>query len=253
MTTQAVSYQQRRWTLDALFPSPDDSAVNQCLSDLATLADEIEAARPALSPDISSALFVELFKKIERFSELARRLGGYGHLLFAEDTQDQQALAFIGRIDQALTELDNRILFVSLWWKSLDDESANRLLEHAGDMRYSLEQERLFKDHTLSEPEEKIINIKNVNGANALTTIYDMITNKFVFELEVEGQKKQLTRSELMTYVRHPSPDIRQAAYLELHRVFGQEESVLAGCKKMEEEGWNSRYSKQQMKRIWTS
>ncbi|MBN1991394.1 MAG: M3 family oligoendopeptidase [Anaerolineae bacterium] len=55
-----------------------------------------------------------------------------------------------------------------------------------------------------------------------------MITNKFVFNLEVEGQKKQLTRDELAVYVRNPSPEIRAAAYRELFRVYGQEASVLA-------------------------
>jgi oligoendopeptidase F len=55
-----------------------------------------------------------------------------------------------------------------------------------------------------------------------------MITNKFVFELEVEGEKKKLTRGELMTYVRHPALEMRAAAYQELYRVYGQEASVLS-------------------------
>ena len=47
---------------------------------------------------------------------------------------------------------------------------------------------RHFKPHTLSEPEEKIINIKNVTGANALDTLYDSITNRYTFKLEVDGE-----------------------------------------------------------------
>ena len=95
-------------------------------------------------------------------------------------------------------------------------------------MRYYLEKERLFKDHTLTEPEEKIINLKDVNGMNAILTLYDMITSKFVFELEVDGEKKELTRDELMQYVRNPSPDIRAAAYQEQFRVYQREAAVLA-------------------------
>ena len=55
-----------------------------------------------------------------------------------------------------------------------------------------------------------------------------MITNKFVFELEVEGEKKQLTRDELMVYVRNPSPEMRAAAYQEQFRVYQQQATVLA-------------------------
>ncbi len=228
MTINNGQYQQTRWSLKALFPAPEDPQINQTIAKLEETTATIETLRPALSADIDGSDFAAVVQKIETFTELTHRLGAYGQLWFSEDTQNQAALAFMGRMEQLITEAHNRILFFSLWWKSLDDETAHRLLPYAGDARYSLEQERLFKDYTLSEPEEKIINIKDVNGVNALTTLYDMITNKFVFELEVEGEKKQLTRGELMTYVREPDPALRQAAYQELYRVYGQQDAVLA-------------------------
>ncbi len=221
-------YKQTRWSLNNIFPGPDDPSVEAAVTDLEALVTEIEALRPSLSAQMSGEDFTTVLHKIEAFTVLAHRLGSYGQLWFSEDTQNQGALAFMGRMEQLLTGAYNRILFFSLWWKSLDDEDANRLSEHAGDIRYSLEQDRLFKDHTLSEAEEKIINVKDVNGISAMTTLYDMITNKFVFELEVDGEKKQLTRGELMSYVRNPSADVRQAAYQELYRVYQENDTVLA-------------------------
>ncbi|RMF02781.1 MAG: oligoendopeptidase F [Chloroflexi bacterium] len=222
------SYPQARWSLKAIFPGPTDPAVDEAVAALEEAVQRIEAARPALTPDIAGNDFYALLKTIEEFTELAHRLGSYGQLWFSEDTQNQDALAFMGKMEQLLTEAYNRILFFNLWWKGLDNQNADRLLDFAGDMRYSLEQERLFKDHTLSEAEEQVINLKDVNGINAITTLYDMITNKFVFDLEADGEKKQLTRGELMAYVRNPSPEIRAAAYQELYRVYQQEDSVLA-------------------------
>lgn len=223
-----VQYQPKRWTLAALFPEADDPAVNQALAELETTVTAIEALRPNLSPDMSGEDFVAALNLLETFTALSNRLSSYGQLWFSEDTQNQKALAFMGRMEQVLTEVHNRILFFNLWWKSIDDQAAERLLASAGDSRYHLEQERLFKDYTLSEAEEKIINIKDINGVHALTTLYDMITNKFVFELEIDGQKKELTRSELMVHVRNPSPERRAAAYRELYRVYGQDSTVLA-------------------------
>jgi len=217
-----------RWTLSAMFPASNSPEVEQAVQALHETVQAIEALRPALSPDMDGALFADLIKKMESCTELVHRLSSYGQLWFAEDTQNQPALAFMGRMEQILTDAFNRILFVSLWWKALDETTANRLLPLAGDARYNLEQDRLFKDHTLSEPEEKIINIKDVNGIDAITTLYDMITNKFEFELEVDGEKKQLTRGELMAYVRSPLAEMRAAAYQELYRVYGQQDAVLA-------------------------
>jgi oligoendopeptidase F len=230
--TKNRPYQQTRWTLEALLPAPEGTVFDKTIKELETATTTVEALRPTLSPEITPEIkgeeFAKALKAIETVIEIASRLGNYGYLWFAEDTQNQNALAFMGRMEQLLAEVQNRVLFFNLWWKGLEDEIADRLLAYAGDLRYYLEKERLFKDHTLTEAEEKIINLKDVNGVSAIVTLYDMITNKFVFELEVNGQKKQLTRDELMVYVRNPSPEIRAAAYQEQFRVYQQEKTVLA-------------------------
>ncbi len=228
MTNAQSPYTIKRWSLAAIFPAPDAPEIEQAIAEIEALTVEIEATRPALSPALGGEDFAAILRMLEQFTTLANRLGSYGQLWFSENTQNQAALAMMGRMEQLLTEMHNRILFFNLWWKALDDDNAARLLEYAGDMRYSLEQERLFKDHTLSEAEEKIINIKDINGVNALTTLYDMITNKFEFVLEVDGLPKKMTRGELTTYFRSPSATLREAAYRELYRVYSQEDATLA-------------------------
>lgn len=221
-------YPQTRWTLTNLLPSAEPVAVDPLIADLEAATAAIEALRPQLSPEMSGEEFAQAVKVVENFAQVAHRLGSYGPLWFSENTQNQAALAFMGRMEQLLTEAQNRTLFFSLWWKGLDNQAAERLLAYAGDARYNLEQDRLFKDHILAESEEKIVNLKDINGISAMVTLYDMITSKFVFELEVEGEKKELTRDELMTYVRNPDPAIRAAAYQEQFRVYGREATVLA-------------------------
>src|SRR5258706_14881230 len=81
---------------------------------------------------------------------------------------------------------------------------------------------RLFKPHTLSEAEEKIVNIKNVTGTEALNNLYDAITNRYTFKLEVEGVAKEITRGELMSYVRQGDPDLRARAFQELYHEYGE-------------------------------
>jgi len=114
-----------------------------------------------------------------------------------------------------------------LWWKGLDEQAAERLMAGAGEFRYWLEEMRHFKPHTLTEAEEKIVNIKNVTGANALGNLYDSITNRYVFKVEVDGEVKELTRGELMVYVRQHDPELRARAYQELYRVYGEDGPIL--------------------------
>ncbi|HUX77471.1 MAG TPA: M3 family oligoendopeptidase [Anaerolineae bacterium] len=222
------NFEQSGWTLEALLPAHEGEELERILAELERQVTEFEASRERLSPEMSSDEFLELMRLSEAIYVNAARLGGYAHLWFSEDTQSQAALGFLGRMEQLSTEVQNRTLFFSLWWKELDDEPARRLAAASGDYCYYLESLRRFKPYTLSEPEERIINLKDVNGPNALVKLYEMITNRFSFRLEVDGETKEMTRDELSAYVRDPSPQVRAAAYQELFRVYSDRAAVLA-------------------------
>ncbi len=225
MTEQ--TFEQTRWSLADLLPAVEGPEFDQYLADLAAAVRELEASREALSPELSEESFARLMSLVETIAGLSQRLGYYGGLWFYTDTQDQDALAYRGRMEKLLTEVRNRTLFFELWWKGLDDAAAERLLAASGDNAYYLESLRRFRPHTLTEAEEKVINLKDVNGVEALVTIYDMITSDFTFKVEIDGEVKELTRDALMVYARDPRPEVRASAYQELYRVFGEQATVL--------------------------
>ncbi|MBI3538477.1 MAG: M3 family oligoendopeptidase, partial [Chloroflexi bacterium] len=197
-------------------------------------------ARAQLSDEMDEREFLAILREYEQLGALNRKLGAYASLWFAENTQDGAALTFRRQAEQLLTDLGNRTLFFSLWWKSLNDDAAARLLKNSGDLKYYLEAERLFKPHTLVEAQEQIINLKDVNGINGLITVYDMLTNRLKFKLKVNGKEKEMTREELMTHVRSASPQVRAAAYRELYRVFGNDGKVLAQVYAYRAQDWAS-------------
>jgi len=196
--------EQSGWTLEALLPTREGAEFERLLAELERKVAGFEAHRERLSPEMSSEELLALMRLSEDIHTTMQRLGGYAYLWFAEDTQSQEALGFLGRMEQLSTDVQNRMLFFSLWWKGLDEEPARRLMATSGDYAYYLESLRRFTPYTLSEPEEQIINLKDVNGPNALVKLYEMITNRFSFTLEVDGEMKEMTRDELATYVRVP-------------------------------------------------
>ncbi len=224
--TEPSTYTQTTWQLDDLFP-PDPAALDNAFQALDAQTQAFESVREQLKPDILQADFNAILKKVEDIHYKARQLGSYAQLRFAGNTQDQQAQTLMAQVEQAYAEMSNRMLFFSIWWKDLPDEDAGRLMAQSGDLRYWLEEMRHFKPHTLSEPEEKIINIKDVTGASALSRLYDSITNRYVFKVEVDGQERELTRGELMALVHRPDPDLRARAYQELYRVYGDDSAIL--------------------------
>ena len=159
-----------------------------------------------LTPDIPVSTFLEVVQDLDEGVCLANKLYAFPELAFAANTQDQQVQALLGRVQQFMAEMENRTLFFNLWWKELDEKHSKRLLAASGDYRYHLELFRKFKPQTLSEPEEKVVNLKNVTGNQALVTLYDAITNRYVFKLEMDGKTQELTRGQLFALVRKETP-----------------------------------------------
>jgi oligoendopeptidase F len=217
-----------RWNLEALVTKTDLDSLAQPAQTLEESLASLESFRARLSPDVSVTDFSHAMDAYEAMAIAARRLTAYTFLRFAEDTQSQSALNQQNRVNQLVADAENRTLFFEHWFKSLPDETARRLIDASGDRRYFLESWRRFKPFTLSEPEERIITLKDVNGVDALVTLYDMLTSAFTFSLELDGERKMLTENELASYVRDPSAEKRAAAYRELYRVYTEHSTVLA-------------------------
>jgi len=222
-----MTYTQTKWNLADLYPGFNTPELESAYDNIEEQVTSFEGLRSNLTPDMPADRFLDVVRASEEMTRVAHRLYSFAGLSFSADTQDQVAQSAQARVQQFLAEMENRTLFFSLWWKDLDDENAQRLMDASGDYRYYLEEMRHFKPHTLSEPEEKVINLKNVTGSQALVTLYSSITNRYAFKVEVDGETKELTRGQLMTLVQGSEPDLRAAAYQELYRVYGDDGPIL--------------------------
>ena len=184
--------------------------------------------------------FLDLLTLSEQIARDSGRLGAYAYLWFSEDTKQLQARSFKNKVEEDLTALQNHLLFFDLWWQGVDEPNAERLMAHSGDFRYHLETIRRFKPHTLSEAEEKIINIKNITGQSAIHQLYDIVTNGFTFTLRVGGRKKTMNREALTAFLRSPNAAMREAAYREMYRVYESHQDLLGELYKTLVSDWKA-------------
>ena len=215
-----------RWDLSHLAESPVEH-FETLMGEIESKVARYESARRQFSPTMPTAIFHPLLTLSEDIAAVSSRISAYAYLWFSENTKDLAARSFKTKVEERLTGLQNRLVFFDLWWQSVDEHNAQRLMAGAGTLRYHLETIRRFKPHTLSEPEEKIINIKNVTGRSAVQSLYDVVTNSFTFTLTVNGKRKTMTREELASYLRHAQGRLREAAYRELYRVYADQHDLL--------------------------
>jgi oligoendopeptidase F len=210
------------------------------LEEIESKVAQFEAARTQLSPTMARSMFHPLLTLSEDIAAASSRISAYAYLWFSENTKNLAARSFKTKVEERLTALQNRLVFFDLWWQSVDEDTARRLMTGTGTFRYHLETIRRFQPHTLSEPEEKIVNIKNVTGRSAVHSLYDVVTNAFTFTLTINGKRKTMTREELTPYLRDAQGRVREAAYRELYRVYADQHDLLGEMYKTLVNDWKA-------------
>ncbi len=224
-------YAPGAWDLSQLIAEQTEEALARKLQELEAAVLTFEAWRERLAPTLEPVAFRTAVEDYERLVGQMLVLDSYATLWFAGDTQSQAALTCQNRVQQFLVSINNRILFFELWWKSLSDAEAEALLPGVAprpDLAHYLSELRRFKPYTLDERSEQIIGLKDSDGIGAMLTLYSVLTNRLEFELEVDGEKRTMTRDELVGYTHSPRPALREAVYRELFRVYGREATPLA-------------------------
>src|SRR5690349_1797653 len=234
------TYSVKKWDLGELFSGFDSPDLQASFDNIEEQVASFEGVREKLKADMDAETFLDVVRASEETARIVNRVYAFAGLSFSADTQDQNAQSLIGRVQQFAAEIQNRTLFFNLWWKDVDEANAERLMTASGDYRYYLEEIRHFKPYTLSEPEEKAVNRKDVTGSAALINLYDAITNRYVFKLEVNGEVQELTRAQLQPYIQGPDPELRAKAYQELYRVYGEDGPVLSQMYQTRARDWHN-------------
>ena len=223
-----------QWDLTDLVKDPLSNEFSRFLDSIQDQLRQFEAKRTSLRPDISPAEFENLIHMLEGISEKVSIASGYAHLRYYADTSSNEASALVTRMEKLASDIGNRMLFFDLWFKKqIDHENANRLINAIPkEYQEHLRHKRLVAKYSLSEPEEKIINTLQVTGTGALVKIYDKMVSGFEFTMKLKRGRKTIikkfdSREKLVTLVRSPDSNTREAAYKSLFEVYKKNSGVL--------------------------
>jgi oligoendopeptidase F len=222
------------WDLSDLVKDPNSREFEAFIKSLGDKVSQIENKRRLLKDEISASDFQNIFYAIEDVSEKISVAVGYAHLKYSADTSSNDAASLLTKMDLMAADIANRLLFFDLWFrKGLVEKSAQSLIESMPEVyREHLKHKRLLARYALTEPEEKIIATLEVTGTNALTKIYDRMSNGFMFVMRVKRAKKIIrktysNREKLLSFVRSTKPGERKAAYQSLLEVFKKNSGIL--------------------------
>lgn len=202
--------------------------IEQALDSAKRSAKQLIARRDELEEGMPAERLGELLELYEGLSSEVSIASQYADALFGVDTENEDLRQLASQVGRQLTELTTELLWFTLTMKDWPESS---LIAYGKKLpRYEAYLERLarYAPHTLSEEEERIVAIKDLGGSDVVERIYQLVTSRFTYEIEIDGETLELTRSDLSKYFYDEKRSVRRKARDALLVPFKREEPVLA-------------------------
>jgi oligoendopeptidase F len=179
--------EQASWDLEPLLDGEGEAGVERRLDEALKRSRAFAERYAGRLGELDGAALAEAMGELGEVYELVGRVGTYAGLRFSTDTADPANGALLQKVQERETAIETTLLFFDLEWAALPEERAEELLrEPALDFcRHHLRNVRRYREHLLSEPEEKILSEKSLTGAGAWARLFEELTSALEVELPV--------------------------------------------------------------------
>ena len=167
------------WDLEPLVAGEGQEGVARRLDEALARAKRFAEAHAGKLDGLDGERLRAAMEELAGISELVARAGYYAALRFSTDTADPANGALLQKVQEQETAIQTTLLFFELEWAALADERAEELLagDGLGFCAHHLRNVRRYRDHLLSEPEEKILTEKALTGASAWQRLFEELTS----------------------------------------------------------------------------
>jgi oligoendopeptidase F len=204
------------WDLGDLYRGIDDPAIEQDLQQAERRAITFENTyRGKIDVPGGPALptLVEAVRELESLFEQMDRPAIFASLVHSARTDDPAHGKLFAHTREKRTEINKHLIFFDLEWIKVDDAIVTALLQAPALARYKhyLEQKRVWKPHYLSEPEEKILDEKNITGRSAFVRLFDETVSSLRFPFTLDGTTEQLGMQSILAKLYDANRAVRAA------------------------------------------
>ncbi len=201
-----------RWNLNDLFSSMDDPRIEETLTEAMVRAAQFQSDYKGKinSPDLTAQKLGNALREYEALRQFASKPAAYAGLLFSTDTADPVRGAFMQKMRERGTQLSLQVLFFSLELAAAPEDVIAPLLPSPEVAPYAhyLRTTRLYRNHLLSETEERLLEETANTGGRAFGRLFSEVTSNAVFKIGDE----ELTQSQILARLQSPDRETRRIA-----------------------------------------
>ncbi|MDJ1178893.1 M3 family metallopeptidase [Roseofilum sp. BLCC_M91] len=221
----------QEWDLSDLYQGLDDPKIQHDLDHLQQQATTFRQTYRGQISQLSPEQILNGLQQLETLFQSCGYLWAYPSLVFAADTRNSAAKQLLDRVMEAVTTLENEVLFFDLELKNLSESQLEHLQNDPllASYRYYLQQIAQFRPYALSEEVEQTRNQDNLTGRSAFIQLRSLHLGEQQYTpvTTPEGKRAE-TEADLSALRLHPSSDIRYQSYISLREVM-QQHNLLYG------------------------
>ncbi|HST56038.1 MAG TPA: M3 family oligoendopeptidase [Solirubrobacteraceae bacterium] len=186
------------WDLGPLVDGEGEAGVDRQLDEALSKSQAFAEQYAGKLEELDSPGLEQAMGQMAAIYDLIGRAGTYAGLCFSTDTANPAYGALLQKVQERETAIATTLLFFELEWAALSEERAEQLLSSDGldFCRHHLRNVRRYREHLLSEPEEKILAEKSLTGASAWSRLFEELTSAIEVELPITGSSANAQSTE---------------------------------------------------------
>lgn len=204
------------WDLSDLFDGPSDPRTEESLNSALDRARRFaQTYRGKIdNPDLTAQTLLDAITEYESIVQEMAKPVSYASLLFSADTSKPKHGALLQHVQERQTEIALELMFFELELMAAKPEIIDPILadDRLANYRHFVRASRLFREHRLSEPEERILEEKANTGARAFERLFEESVSSIEFKIVLDGEEKTLLEPEVLALLRDPDREVRKSA-----------------------------------------
>jgi oligoendopeptidase F len=206
--------QAAAWDLEPLVAGEGEEGVRRRLAEALERSSAFASKHAGRLGELDSAGLAAAMNELAEIQELVGRGGYYAALRFSTDTADPATGALMQWVQEQETAIQTSLLFFELEWAALSDERAEELLSGDGleFCAHHLRNVRRYREHLLTEPEERIMTEKSLTGAGAWTRLFEELTSVIEVDLPVEDSTERVPLEVALSRLSLPDREARRTS-----------------------------------------
>ncbi len=208
--------EQAAWDLSPLLDGEGPEGVDARLEEALSMAKRFAERHAGKLAEFDGEGLRAAMQELAQMHDLIGRSGAYAALRFSTDTADPANGALLQRVQERETEIETTLLFFELEWAALEEQTVDRLLAADGldFCAHHLRRVRRYRDHLLSEPEERILAEKSVTGAGAWGRLFEELTSAIEVQLPAgaDGEVQGVALDVALSQLTSPDRQVRRSS-----------------------------------------